>query len=203
MIRMPQRVTGLQVGAVRTLVDLNTLPDTHRRSDPREHLGMHRRERGAVRRLPPRCGDSGPGEPAPPLPQIVRAGGDPRHGNRSGPDLVRHVLADEDHFDRRGGTWPLAAEARDADEEVQTAHLGSRGVVDRREATAAESGEDRLRGTADQHHRDGGIDRAAAAGEYVSPRLRGRWMPSGYSGPDLHRSPFLTPGSLVVATRRD
>ena len=35
MIRMAQRVAGLQVGAVKTLEDLNTLPDAHRRCNPR------------------------------------------------------------------------------------------------------------------------------------------------------------------------
>ena len=78
-------------------------------------------------------------------------------------------------------------------EEIQTAHLGGRGVVDRCETTATESGKDRFRGTADQHHRDGRIDRATAAGKYLSPRLRGRWMPSGYSGADPHRSPDSHP----------
>jgi hypothetical protein len=81
--------------------------------------------------------------------------------------------------------------------------LGGRGVVDRCETAAAESGEDRFRGTADQHHRDGRIDRATAPGKYFSPRLRGRRMPSGYSGPDPHRSPILTSASLVVPRRRD
>ena len=119
----------------------------------------------------------------------MRAGGDPRHGNRCGSDLVRHVLADEDHFDRRGGTRPLAAEARDADEEVQATHLGGRGIVDRRETTAAESGEDRLRRTADEHHRHRGIDCAAAAGKYVSPACA------------VDGCPAATPARVFIAAR--
>jgi hypothetical protein len=113
------------------------------------------------------------------------------------------VLADEDHFDLRGGTRQLAAEAGNADEEVQTAHLGGCGIVDRCETTTTEAGVDHLRRTADQHHRDRGIDRAAAAGEYVSTRPRSRWVSGGHASLHLHRSPLLTPASLMVAGRRD
>src|SRR4029450_13666328 len=109
-------------GAVRTLVDLNTLTDTHCSGHAGEHLSMHRRKRRAVGRLPSWCGDGRPREPAPPLPQVVRSGGAPRHGNCGPPDLVRYLLAYEDHFNRRGRSWPLAAKTRNADEEVQAAH---------------------------------------------------------------------------------
>ena len=164
---------------------------------------MHRRKGRAVGRLPSWCGDGRPKKPAPPLPQIVRSGRDARHRNCRRPDLVRYVLAYEDHFDRRGRSWPLAAKTGNADEEVQAAHVSGCGIVDGRETTTTQSSEDHLRGAADQHHRDGGIDRAAAAGEYVSPRLCGRWVPGGDAGANPHRSSFLTRASLMVAILQD
>jgi hypothetical protein len=99
------------------------------------------------------------------------------------------VLADEDHFNGRCGTWTLATEAWDADEEVQTAHLPGCGVVDRGETTAAKPGEDRLRSTADKHHRDSSVDGTAATGQDVGTRMGSRGVPGGDAGSDLRRLP--------------
>src|SRR5512133_2734909 len=133
----------------------------------------------------------------------MRTGGDSWYGNRRRPDLVRHLLADEDHLDRRCGTWPLATQARNGDKKVQTPHLSRRSVIDGCETTATESGEDRFRGAADKHHRDCGIDRATAADEDVSPRSRGPLVSCGDASPDPHRTPFLTPASLMGGRRGD
>src|SRR4029453_13852258 len=135
VIAMPQRVTCLQERAVWTLVDLDALANTHGRGDAREHLGMHSGEGCAVGSLMSRRGGGRPGKTAPPPPQVMRSGWDSWYGNCGRPDLVRHVLADEDHLDRCGRTWPLAAQARNGDEEVQAAHLSRGGVIDGREAT--------------------------------------------------------------------
>src|SRR5215218_9915078 len=132
----------------------------------------------------------------------MRSRGNSRHRNGRGPDLVRHVLADEDHLYGCGRTRPLAAEAGNRDEEIQAAYFAGRGIVDRRETAAAEAGKDRLRGAADKHHCDRGVDGATAAGEHVSPRPRGRWVPSGDASSHPHLTPFLTPASLMVAGGR-
>ena len=109
------------------------------------------------------------------------------------------MLPDEDHFDGLGVTWTLAAEARHTDEEVQAAHLAGCCVEDGRKTTAAQPGEDGFRRAADEHHRDGRVDRAAALGEDVSPGLRRRRVPGGDAGADPHRTPILTPASLTAA----
>lgn len=150
-----------------------------------------------------RRGDGGPRKTAPPPPQVMRSGRDSWYRNRGRPDLVRHVLPDEDHLDRCGRTWLLAAQTRNGDEEVQAAHLSRGGVIDGCEATTAESSEDRFSGAADKHHRDGSVDRTTAAAEDVGPRLRGRLVPSGDASADLQLTPFPTPASLMAGSPDD
>ena len=199
MIMMAQRVAGVQQGAIWTLIDLDTLSNAHRRGDARQHLCVHGLgERCAVRGFSPCCRNGSPGQPAPSLPQIVRPGGNAGYGHGRRSDLVRHVLTDEDHFDGLGVTWTLAAKARHADEEVQAAHLAGCCIEDGRKAPATQPGEDGFRCAADEHHRHGRVDRAAALGEDFSPGLRRRRVPGGDAGADHHRTPILTPASLTA-----
>jgi hypothetical protein len=44
MIRMPQRIARTQQRAILTLIDLNTLPDTHGGGNAGQHLGVHSRK---------------------------------------------------------------------------------------------------------------------------------------------------------------
>ena len=85
------------------------------------------------------------------------------------------------------GSGPLAAQSGHADEEVDAADLSGRRVVDGGEPAAAQSGEDRLRRAADQHHGDGGVHRVAAGGQHVRTRLRGHRVAGGDAGEDRHR----------------
>ena len=85
MIRMVQRIAGVRQRTIRALIDLNAFANTHRRGNPRQHLGMHRRERRPVRGLTPGCSDSAPRQPTPALPEVVCPAGIPGTATVAGP----------------------------------------------------------------------------------------------------------------------